>query len=301
MFQENQPILGARPTSDLEGSALYQQTKLEIMALYGVIPSEKFQAAEACRKRVLYLKDFLRTTGLKGFILGISGGVDSTTAGRMAQMACEQLRKEGYPAHFYAVRLPAGVQFDERDAQDALGFIRPDHTLTVNIGNGANALSADCTAAVGDQGTALTAEQVDYHKGNIKARLRMAAQYHLAAVYGAAVIGTDHAAEAVAGFFSKFGDGACDLTVLNGLNKRQVRLCAQHLGAPEHLWNKAPTADLEELNPGKLDDDGFGFPYVALDDFLEGKIIDADIEAKIVDIYSRTLHKRNPIVGFNPE
>ena len=69
--------------------------------------------------------------------------------------------------------------------------------------------------------------------------------------------GVDHNAEAVTGFFTMFGDGACDLTVLNGLNKRQIRLMAKAMGASETLWNKAPTADLEELNPGKLDDDGY--------------------------------------------
>ena len=279
----------------------YASTSDEIRALYGVVPSEHFDAGNACGQRVTYLKNFLRTTGLKGFVLGISGGVDSLVAGRLAQLACNELSEEGYPASFYAVRLPAGVQRDESDAQDSLAFIEPDHTLTINVGEAADALNAQCLEGLeSGTGIALTPEQADYHKGNIKARFRMAAQYHIAAAMGAAVMGTDHNAEAVTGFFTKFGDGACDLIVLNGLNKRQVRMCAQFLGAPAHLWGKPPTADLEDLKPGKLDDEGFGFPYEALNDFLEGKAIDPGIEAKIVAGYDKTRHKRVGIVEFSP-
>jgi NAD+ synthase len=266
----------------------------EILFKHGVGPTATFDPASACQQRVDYLKQFLRQTGLKGFVLGISGGVDSTTAGRLAQIACQQLREEGYQATFHAMRLPAGVQRDEHDAQAALAFIRPDNTLTVNVGPAADALNNQCLSAAGY----IDPVVADFHKGNIKARFRMAAQYYFAGFLGAAVLGTDHESEATTGFFSKFGDGACDLIVLNGLNKRQVRLCAQHLGAPSHLFQKSPTADLEELNPGKLDDEGFGFPYEALDDFLEGKPVDPEVETKIVDTYRRTQHKRDPIVAF---
>lgn len=81
----------------------------------------------------------------------------------------------------------------------------------------------------------------------------MVAQYAMANARNGLVIGTDHAAEAVMGFFTKFGDGACDLAPLSGLVKGQVRALASRLGAPESLVNKVPTADLEELQPGKPD------------------------------------------------
>lgn len=275
-----------------------EEVKKEILARLGVVPTEQFDAKTACEKRIQYLKDFLRDRGLRGLVLGISGGVDSSTAGRLAQLACQQLREEGYEAYFYAVRLPAGIQLDESDAQAALSFINPDRTMTINVGAAADALNEQCLAAVASNGSTYTPEQGDYHKGNIKARMRMAAQYHLAAFYGAAVLGTDHAAECATGFFSKFGDGACDLIVLNGLNKNQVRMCAKFLGAPERLYAKPPTADLEELNPGKLDDEGFGFPYADLDAFLEGKEIDPKVEDLIIATYEKTRHKRDPIVEF---
>ena len=244
--------------------------KSEILATYGVVPTSEFDPNLAIRRRVEYLKSFLVATRRKAFVLGISGGVDSTVTGVLCQLACSELREAGYAARFVAVRLPAGVQRDEADAQAALGVIRPDVVLTVNVGPASNAIHTEgldaYITAVG--GSAVTPEQADFHKGNVKARMRMLAQYEQAALFEGLVVGTDHNAEAVTGFFTLFGDGACDLTVLNGVSKRQIRLMAKAMGAPEALWNKAPTADLEELNPGKLDDDGFGFPYDLLDDFL---------------------------------
>lgn len=270
-----------------------------LMSRYGVVDSSRFNAGQAITDRVGYLKRFVRATGVKGFVLGISGGVDSTAAGKLAQLACAQLREEGVEARFIAARLPAGTQHDEADARAALDFIQPDLVATVDIGTAATELNTQCLNAVGQVGMRpLRATEMDFHKGNIKARLRMTAQYHLAAVHGCAVLGTDHAAEAVMGFFTKFGDGACDLTVLNGMNKRQVRACAQHLGAPESLWAKPPTADLEELEPGKLDEVAMGVPYDALDDYLEGKSVPGEMEDRILAQYRATLHKRGPIVEF---
>src|SRR5215813_5991481 len=77
------------------------------------------------RQRVDFLKDYLRSTPANGYVLGISGGQDSTLAGRLCQLACEELRADGREATFVAVRLPYGVQADEHDAQIALRFIQP--------------------------------------------------------------------------------------------------------------------------------------------------------------------------------
>jgi NAD+ synthase len=281
------------------GTKEYEVVKEKMLNEFRVTPTEHFDAKSAVRKRIDYLKNFLKNAELKAYILGISGGVDSTTVGRMAQIACQELRSEGYSAQFIAVRLPAGVQQDEADAQEAIRFINADKTLTVNIGEAATNLSIQGVDEFKKLGDQITDAQADFNKGNIKARLRMTTQYQIAAMYSGLVLGTDHFGEKVVAYFSKFGDGACDLVVLNGLNKRQVRLCAKELGAPEFLWNKAPTADLEELNPGKLDDDGFGFPYEELDNFLEGKHVDEEIIHKIMVKYIQGAHKRDPIPEFS--
>jgi NAD+ synthase len=78
------------------------------------------------RQRIDFLKDYLRSTPARGYVLAVSGGQDSALAGRLCQLACEELRAEGHDAMFVAVRLPYGVQADEDDAQIALRFIRPD-------------------------------------------------------------------------------------------------------------------------------------------------------------------------------
>jgi len=209
-------------------------------------------------------------------------------------MAMQELTDEGYEAKFVAVRLPAHIQKDEADAQIALEFIGPHATHTINIGAAVDSLSSEGVLSFEDNGTGFTDFEKDFNKGNMKARLRMAAQYHLAPFYKGLVLGTDHSAEGVLSFYTKHGDGACDILVLNGLNKRQVRLIAKELGAPESLWAKAPTADLEELQEGLLDEDSTGIPYDVLDDFLEGKKIDPLLERKILEFHLSTAHKRSP-------
>lgn len=285
----------------IAGTKEYNAVKSEILQNFSVVPTHKFQVKPAIRNRINYLKDFLRNSNRKTYVLGISGGVDSSTVGRLCQIACEELRQEGYPAKFIAVRLPAGVQKDEADAQAALEFISPDQVITINVGEAATNLCLQGVEQLQKIGHVLSSETIDYHKGNIKARLRMTAQYNIAGITEGLVVGTDHQCELVMGFYTLWGDQSCDLTVLNAVSKRQIRLMAKELGAPEFLWNKAPTADLEELNPGKLDDEGFGFPYFYLEDFLEGKTIPEDIETLIVNHFNNTRFKRSLLPGYIEE
>jgi NAD+ synthase len=256
------------------------------------------------KRRIEFIKKTLKTAGLKNLVLGISGGVDSSTCGRLAQLAIDELNAEERiannnstsPYQFIAVRLPYGVQADEDDAQLALDFIQPTHSLVTNILNAVNGIHIETLNAL-NQANILSADdaKIDFSKGNAKARSRMVTQYHIAGIVGALVLGTDHSAENITGFFTKWGDGACDLAPLFGLSKRQVRLLAENLGAPDLLINKAPTADLEELDPGKTDEDALGISYEQLDDFLEGKPVAAEVQALIINIYQKTQHKRLPI------
>ncbi len=249
-------------------------------------------------RRIDFIKRYLKASGLKYLVLGISGGVDSSTCGRLAQLAVEQLNAETNTDDykFVAVRLPYGVQADEEDAQLALGFIKPSLSVSVNIKGSVDALHQqvqDSLAAV--DALHATDAQLDFSKGNVKARARMVAQYDLAGVLGGLVLGTDHSAENITGFYTKYGDGAVDLVPLFGLNKRQVRLLAKTLGAPNLLIEKAPTADLESLAPGKKDEDALGITYQQIDDFLEGREIESSVAERLMYIYTSTQHKRQPI------
>ncbi|MCX4539663.1 ammonia-dependent NAD(+) synthetase [Streptomyces sp. NBC_01565] len=251
--------------------------------------SEAFDAQREIERRVAFLTERLTSTGLRSLVLGISGGVDSTTAGRLCQLAVERAREAGHEATFYAMRLPYGVQADEHDAQLALGFIQADRVLTVDV---KPASDAALEAALGGGTVFRDAHHQDFVQGNIKARQRMIAQYAVAGAHDGLVVGTDHAAEAVSGFFTKFGDGAADLVPLTGLTKRRVRAVADLLGAPAELVWKTPTADLETLAPGKADEDALGVTYDDIDDFLEGKPVDERAFDTIVRRYHLTEHKR---------
>ena len=265
----------------------------EIIAYEGVKPL--IDPQEEIRKSIDFLKSYmLKHPFLKTYVLGISGGQDSTLAGRLAQLAMEELRADTGDAdyQFIAVRLPYGVQADEADAQRALDFIQPDIRLTVNIKPAVEGQVAELEKA----GVIIT----DFNKGNIKARQRMITQYAIAAQHAGAVIGTDHAAENITGFFTKFGDGAADILPLFRLNKRQGKQLLAVLGADPALYEKVPTADLEENRPGLADEVALGVTYTEIDNYLEGKSIPAQAQETIESWWYKGQHKRHlPITIFD--
>ncbi|MFI6167962.1 ammonia-dependent NAD(+) synthetase [Nocardia sp. NPDC051052] len=256
----------------------------QIITELGVQPS--IEPKDEVRRRIDFLKDYLNATPAKGFVLGISGGQDSSLTGRLCQLAAAELRADGADATFIAVRLPYGVQSDEADARAALRFIQPDKTVSVNVRPSAN-------AAAGEVASALKIDKLrDFVRGNIKARERMVIQYALAGQENMLVVGTDHAAEAVTGFFTKYGDGGVDLTPLTGLTKHQGAALLRELGAPENLWSKVPTADLEDDRPSLPDEEALGLTYREIDDYLEGKDVTPEVAERIESIYLNTRHKR---------
>ena len=247
--------------------------------------SAEIDPAAEIERRVGFLVDYVRATGAKGLVLGISGGQDSSLAGRLCQLAVERLAADGVPAEFVAVRLPYAVQADEEDAQLAVAFIAPTRVVTFDIKRGVDGVAAEYADAMGHTIT-------DFTKGNTKARMRMVAQYAIAGDNGLLVVGTDHAAEAITGFFTKFGDGGADILPLSGLSKRQGRALLEALDAPERLYLKHPTADLLDDNPGQTDENNLGITYAEIDDFLEGKTVDDSVSDALVARYRATEHKR---------
>jgi NAD+ synthase len=250
------------------------------------------------QRRVTFIKAKLTEAHCQTVVLGISGGVDSSLAGRLCQLAVDGLNQEKGSSdyQFIAVRLPYHVQKDEAEAQLACQFIQPSKLVTVNVHDGVVGVHNQALAGLALAGLAATdPAKADFVKGNVKARMRMIVQYEIAGLLGGLVVGTDHSAENITGFYTKWGDGACDLAPLFGLNKRQVRQLAAFLGAPEVLVKKAPTADLEEDNPQLEDEVALGLSYDEIDDFLEGKEVSQAVEDKLVSIYKRTQHKRQPI------
>ncbi len=248
------------------------------------------------RRRVDFIKYQLELAGQKTLVLGISGGIDSCTCGKLAQLAVDEMNQNVDGYCFVAVRLPYATQADEADAQLSIDFIQPGHSLTVNVQPGSDAIHQSVMQALTERGLGNIDDiKQDFARGNVKARMRMVAQYEIVGLLGGLVLGTDHSAESVTGFYTKYGDGACDLAPLFGLNKRQVRKVADYLGAPSHIVRKEPTADLETLAPQKADEAVLGMSYDQIDDFLEGKNVDSEIVTRLVAIYEKTQHKRVPI------
>lgn len=238
--------------------------------------------------RVKFLRDKVLESGVASLVLGISGGVDSLTAGLLAVRAVKAIREQGGACQFIAMRLPYGSQADEDDAQKALKVIQPDQVRTSDIKPATDAMLSQTVQDIDPDDPAQ-----DFVKGNIKARMRMIAQYSIANSCNGLVLGTDHAAEAVMGFFTKHGDGACDLAPLAGLTKGQVRQMAKLMGAPDELVYKKPTADLEDLDPGKADEDAYGCTYDEIDAFLLGNPISERAAQLILARYVATMHKRD--------
>jgi len=258
----------------------------EIIEEMGVKPT--IDPAEEVERRIQFLVDYATAANAQGFVLGISGGVDSTLAGRMAQMAVERM---GDHADFVGVRLPYGVQLDEADAQAAMDFVGARTSVTINIRDAVDGMENAYEAGLGKEIT-------DFNKGNVKARSRMIAQYAIAGDHGLLVIGTDHGAESVTGFFTKYGDGGADILPLFGLNKRQIRSMLAHLGAPAFLHEKLPTADLLDDKPLQADEAELGIAYDDIDDYLEGREIDEEVAARIEAIWKRSRHKRTTPVSI---
>lgn len=271
--------------------------KTDIIDEMKVLP--EIDPAYEVSRRINFIKQQLTQSGMRHLVLGISGGIDSAVCGRLAQLAINELNQTsevGAEYQFLAIRLPYDTQRDEDDAQLSIQFIQPSQHLTVNIQAGADGIHTQALAAVESRGLLPRDESViDFAKGNVKARTRMVAQYEIAGLVGALVLGTDHSAENITGFYTKWGDGACDLAPLFGLSKRQVRQIAAHLGAPEIIITKAPTADLECLTPQKADEQALGLSYDNIDDFLEGQPVSDEVVKRITDIFIKTQHKRQPI------
>ena len=247
------------------------------------------------RRSVDFLKEYLlKHPFLKTFVLGISGGQDSSLSAKLANIAAAELREEtGDESYqFIAVRLPYGNQADEDDAKKALSFIDPDVSLRVNIKPAVDAT----VQSIEETGTSVS----DFNKGNIKARQRMITQYAIATANAGVVIGTDHAAESVTGFFTKFGDGGADILPLWRLDKRQGKALLKYLEAPADIYTKVPTADLEDDKPLIADEQALGVTYEAIDDYLEGKEV-SDKDAQTIEgWYDKTEHKRQlPITVYD--
>jgi len=264
----------------------------EIIAKLGVKPVIDVDAE--IERRVGFLKDYVKRAGASGLLIAISGGVDSAVAAGLCKRATDELSAEtGKEYITLGVFQPYGEQEDIQHSYDVAEAFKLTSKAETNIEEAVNEIALETEYAFKSLGIHRHISRGG--KGNVKARTRMVVQYALAFDLNLLVVGTDHASEALTGFFTKWGDGAVDLTPLSTLNKRQVRELARRLGVPSSVIDKAPTAGLWQ---GQTDEDELGVTYEANSDYLEGKEIDPKASELLEKHYSRTQHKRQGIPGI---
>ncbi|MFD2615091.1 ammonia-dependent NAD(+) synthetase [Paenibacillus gansuensis] len=264
----------------------------EIIAKLGVKPV--IDVDEEIRKRVDFLKDYVKKSRTSGLLIAISGGIDSAVATGLCKMATDELKAEtGQDYMTLGVFQPYGEQTDIAHSYETAKAFNLEHTVETNIEEPVDEVALEVEH--GYKRLGIHRHISKEAKGNIKARMRMVTQYALAFDLNLLVVGTDHASEAITGFFTKYGDGAVDITPLSSLNKRQVRQLAAKLGVPKSVLEKAPTAGLWE---GQTDEKELGITYDDNSDYLEGKDVPAEAREKLEKQYLRTEHKRVPIPGI---
>ncbi len=237
-------------------------------------------------KIVEFIRKQVKEAGLSKAVIGLSGGVDSST---VAYLAKEALGRE----NVYGVILPYQTTSKE-DVEDAKEIVK---TLGINLAE------IDITPMVDSLLTSLK-DTDKIRKGNLMARARMILLYDQAAKYKALVLGTSNKTELLLGYFTKYGDGGVDIKPLGDLYKTQVRQLAKDLGIPEKIIKKVPTAGLW---PGQTDEGELGFTYEEVDRLLYHMIDEKKSDEELVELgfkkefiekvrdkIKNTEHKRRP-------
>ncbi|MDQ0060456.1 ammonia-dependent NAD(+) synthetase [Paenibacillus harenae] len=264
----------------------------EIIERLGVKP--EIDPGTEIRKRVDFLKQYVKQSGTTGLLIAISGGIDSAVATGLCKRATDELSEESGKEYItLGVFQPYGDQTDIQDSYAVAEAFGLTHKVETNIGEAVDEIAIEVEH--GFKSLGIPRHLSRGGKGNVKARTRMVMQYALAFDMNLLVVGTDHASEAITGFYTKWGDGAVDITPLSSLNKRQVRLLASHLGVPQSVLDKAPSAGLWE---GQTDEDELGIKYAENSAYLEGKEISEEAREKLEKQYLKTEHKRSPIPGI---
>lgn len=264
----------------------------DIIARLGVKPVIDVDAE--IRRRVDFLKQYVLDSRTTGLLIAISGGVDSAVATGLCKMATDELTKEtGRDYITLGVFQPYGEQADIADSYSVAEAFGLTHKAETNIEQAVDEIALEVEYSFKSLGMSRHLSRGG--KGNVKARTRMVMQYALAFDLNLLVVGTDHASEAITGFFTKYGDGAVDITPLSSLNKRQVRALAVRLGVPQPILDKAPTAGLWD---GQTDEAELGITYEDNSDYLEGREIDPAAREKLEKQYLKTEHKRSQIPGI---
>lgn len=223
---------------------------------------------------VEWMRDEVRGAGCEGLVFGLSGGVDSATAGVLARRAF----RKGHLALILPIRSPARDLEDARLVAEKFGLNREEIDLGPAYDSFLRILGEAPERRAG----------ADLARHNIKPRLRMVTLYYHAARHDYLVVGCGNRSELTIGYFTKYGDGGVDLLPLGHLVKREVRLLAEHLGVPRSIIDKEPSAGIWR---GQTDAAELGFSYDELDRYLEEGVGSDDLAARIEELRRSNAHK----------
>lgn len=238
---------------------------------------------------VKWLDDRLAASSAEGFVVGLSGGIDSAVVARLCQLARADAT--------VGVLLPCHSDpQDEADARLVAGHFQL-RTTRVDLGETYDALLRDARAAVapllGDAHVPPNDIRARLPIANIKPRLRMTTLYFIANSLNYVVVGTGNRSEITIGYFTKYGDGGVDLLPLAHLVKSEVRAIARALDVPDAIVEKAPSAGLWL---GQTDEGEMGFTYAELEQYLnEGpQSVTPAVAMKIERLARASEHKKAP-------
>jgi len=209
----------------------------------------KIDPADEEEKVISWIRETFAKKGFSKAVIGISGGIDSAVVGKLL---VDALGKDDV----YAFNLPYGEQKDIGDVVDVFQWLRCPNDL-INIEEFVDSFECD---GLGKSKLRL---------GNIMARIRMIILYDMSAKYNALVVGTGNKTEELLGYFTQHGDGACAMHPIAHLYKTQVRQLAEHIGVPQPIIDKAPSAGLWD---GQTDEEELSYEYEQIDKLLYNMI-----------------------------
>lgn len=236
---------------------------------------------QSIKKRVDWIKDILDSTGAKGIIYGNSGGKDCTLVGALCKLATDNVLGVIMPC-----QSSQNYGSDREDAISA-GECFGIEQIEVDLTKTKEAI----VCALGDELAKNTQSEYSLKMAgvNINPRLRMTTLYALGQARGYLVAGTGNKNELTLGYFTKWGDGACDFNPIADLTVSEVFEHLRALNAPSSIIEKAPSAG---LYPGQTDEQELGIKYSDVDKYLNGEKLDDEIRAKIERAERVSAHKR---------
>lgn len=237
-----------------------------------------------------WIKSCVQNANAKGVVLGMSSGVDCSTVARLCQVA-------GVNTHL--ILMPYGEDMNKSknysDAMELINKFNFDYHI-FDIKSAVDSLKISTESDILKNANKI---DVELSKANIRPRIRMTYLYQYAQINNLLVIGTGNLSECTVGYFTKWGDGACDINPMRMITKKEVYILAKHLQVPECIINKKPSAGLWE---GQTDEAELGITYEQIDEFiLKGTSGDAEVDDLIRTKNEKAMHKLNQIPIFNKE